>query len=579
MNTSATNKQNEQKSEEIDLNHFYYLLAFSKEAKEYVEKLKKYFNEYYFFNTTQYNTLNRLYYDFSSCEDNSNFIGTPIYQVESALKKLFQIQLKMFESFSQKFDIVDQMEKEMANLENIIIQLSPDFNQFSMNNDYSKETNSIFNSLMKTMNDLENKTVDEYIWKKYEKHLDEVSDEKVDNLVAKIKNLEKKMIHNAQNKKNQYFFKIKEKYDTIHNIYNNIKLIFDNYIIYIKELNNNYIYDLESLINEMKPNLSKKNINSNENIIISKSDFELNEKDFFSIKYKINILNKHIIPIKNNNNDDKDEINNKEKKLKTKEYFEQKNKKFYQEKLILTRGDIYEIISKLYSYDLRIIDKSNYILEQEKEKLIASDLSNKLLSYSLDNDSCKNKLIEEYNEILESINTKIVNNIENIYSFLFALNNFRVNSKLQFNEIFYDIVVYIFNKGFDILIKHYNNDIENLIIILSQTYFKEINGTKVYLLEGIKSHDIFKRIEIWKSLIMKSIENEMKSIKKLHSSNTLKMKKKEDIATNKFITYCNLLKELGFSNDKILDLFTQILDKYKFSEDSKNKILSVMKFF
>ena len=583
MNTNATKKQNEQKTEEINLNHFYYLLGNPNEAKEYIETLKKYFNEYYLFNTTQYNSLNRLYFDICSEKTNSNFIDTPIYKVESAFKKLFQIQLKMFKSISQKFELFNLIEVKLSDLENAIIELSPKFDQISMSKDYSKETNSNFNSLMKVMDDLEVKTVDEYIWKKYNKHLNEVTEKKEDDLVTQIKNLENKIIHNAKDKKNQYYFKIKEIDDSIQNIYGNIKFNFDNYIIYLKELYTTFINDLENLVNEINPYLSNEKNNNKENYIISKSDFELNEKDFFSIKYKIKILNEHKIILKNDENNnkdkgnDKDKINNKDKKLKTKEYFEQQNKKFDKKYLYLTEEDIYEIISKLYSYDLKIIDKSYYILELEKEKLIANDLSNKLLLYSEDNENCINKLNEEYNEIMESINTKIVNNIENIDSFFHAMNNFRVNSKLKFNEKFYDIVVYIFNKAQDILLNQRNNEMEDLLIILPQTHTKEINGKKIYLLEGIKSHIIYKKMEFWKSLIVKSIENDMKLIRKMNSSNTISKEKKEDIVTNKFITFLKLMKELDVSIEKILDLFGQIMDKYKFSEASKNKIISLMK--
>ena len=385
------------------------------------------------------------------------------------------------------------------------------------------------------------------------------------------------MLDIAQDKKNQYYFKLNESYVTVQNIYNNIKFIFDNYVLYLKELNNNYIKDLENLVNEINPKLSTGTINNKEDIIGSKSDIDLNEKDFFPVKYKIKILKNQTIKLnKNIDDNDKKQKNKKSKRLMSNEDLDEFNKKFEENNIFLTGEDIYEIISKLYSYDLRILDKSNYILELEKEKLIAYDLSNKLLSYSEDNDNCKNKLNEEYNEILESINTKIVNNIKNIDSFLYAMNNYRVSAKLQINEKFYDIVVYIFNKAQDILIKLSNIKLEDLIIILSQTYYKEINGKKIYLLEGIKSHDIYKKAEYWKSLIIKNIENEMKLIRKINSSNTISMERREELVNNQLITFSNLLKDFDVSKETIIDLLQQIMDKYKFNEASKNQLLSLI---
>ena len=259
--------------------------------------------------------------------------------------------------------------------------------------------------------------------------------------------------------------------------------------------------------------------------------------------------------------------------MRTKEDLEMAKKKFEDENLFLTEKDIFDIMTKIYSYDLKIIDKSYYDLNLEKGKLIAMDISNNILSYSEDNVDSKNKLNEDYNKIMESINTKIVNNIKNIESFFYVLNNYRVSGKLNFNEKFYDIVVYIFNKAQDLLIKNNNTKLEDLMIILSQTYYKEINGKKIYILEGTKSHDIYKNIDFWKSLIIKSIENDMKLIRRINSSNIISMQRREDIVTNKFITFSNLLKDFDMPKEKSLDLFGQIMDKYKFSETSKNQVL------
>jgi len=58
----------------------------------------------------------------------------------------------------------------LENLETIIEECSVKFFNFAYNGTYFNETNSIFNSIMKSMSDLENKIVDEYIWEKYKKH-------------------------------------------------------------------------------------------------------------------------------------------------------------------------------------------------------------------------------------------------------------------------------------------------------------------------------------------------------------------------------------------------------------------------
>ena len=586
MNSSEESKlQNVQKPENIDLNHFFQLIANSNETSKNIEALKELFKEYYIFNSTQYNCLNKLYSNFFSEKNNQIFSNTPISQVELALKKLIQFQLKVFESISKKIVEFNQLENYLTSLEKLISDISPKFKHFSFHEDIYNETNSVFQSVMQTMSDLETKIVDEYISEKYNKHILGVSDKTVDDLVLQINNLEKRVFNNVQEKKNKYYLKIKESYDKIQSIYNNIKTNSCNYIIHIKELTNNYIKQLDDLINEMNSNISNEEIKTNENTIISKSEFELDEKDFFSVKYKIKILKKAqlILKVPENVPKEKEEKKEKNKKsksekyvMRTKEDLEMAKKKFEDENLFLTEKDIFDIMTKIYSYDLKIIDKSYYDLNLEKGKLIAMDISNNILSYSEDNDDSKNKLNEDYNKIMESINTKIVNNIKNIESFLLVLNNYRATGKINFNEKFFDIVVYIYNKAQDLLIKNSNKKIEDLMVILSQTYYKKIDNKKFYLCEIIKSHDLYKNNEFWKALIITKIEEEMKYYRNINPSNILSKDKREDIICNKLISFSEIIKDFDYTEDKMVDLFQKIFDKYKYREASRNKLLSML---
>ena len=59
--SETTKKQEELNSDKINLNNFFYLLANTKETKKCVESLKEFLEEYYSFNSTQYNRLNELY--------------------------------------------------------------------------------------------------------------------------------------------------------------------------------------------------------------------------------------------------------------------------------------------------------------------------------------------------------------------------------------------------------------------------------------------------------------------------------------------------------------------------------------
>ena len=82
---------------------------------------------------------------------------------------------------------------------------------------------------------------------------------------------------------------------------------------------------------------------------------------------------------------------------------------------------------------------------------------------------------------MELINTKIINTIKNAESFFIALNNYRVKGKLNLNDKFYELVLYIYNSTFDLLKENNNYTLGNLMIILSQTFYKENGKEKILI--------------------------------------------------------------------------------------------------
>ena len=136
-----------------------------------------------------------------------------------------------------------------------------------------------------------------------------------------------------------------------------------------------------------------------DNLINSKFGFDSPNEN----KYRIKILENNKIylenksnsnDIKSKNGDKKDKKSKCEKNLKIKHY----NSK--EEVLFLTEEDKYEIISKLYSYNFLIIEKSEYNLDIEKGKLEAVNLSKEILLYNNDDNKEKEKLLnEKYDEI------------------------------------------------------------------------------------------------------------------------------------------------------------------------------------
>ena len=549
--------------DQINLNHILSLIANPKETNKYLETLKEQLEEYYTFNNNQYNELTKLYNRFNPEKNGKNFINTPIYHLQTIFNKMIQMQIKLYESIVNTHEIFNLINSKFVELENNIEDTSKKLNLSSYFKNIYKDTNPIFTSMMQYMNELETKVIDEFMREKYKIHtLGTQNNQTSEDLVIRIKSLERSIYDYFQTKKKQYFDNIKESDNKVELLYNDIKNYLQNYITNLKDTFKNFYKDLEEFennISSQQNNTKPNNISQDDDnkVINSKSGFVLDETDFYTTKYKIKIISSgKVVTLNNPSNKDKNNSSENEIYLKGEE--------------------IFEIVSKLYSYELKILDKSQYVLEIEKGKLFALDLSNKLLSYSEDKEETKIKLKQEYEQIMEKININIVNNIKNIESFFTALNNYRATSKINFSEIFYDIVVYIYSKAQEFIIKNANSNktMETLMLILSQTYFKEINGKKIYILEGIKSHELYQQIDFWKNNIFKNIEDEFKILRNYNGTNIINQNKKEEIIRNKIFAYSNLFKDYEFNKNKIIELLKHIFDKYKCSEDFIKEILS-----
>ena len=568
-NLNEIKRQSEFNSDQINLNSFNDLLANSEEANKFIDIYKERLKEYFTINSTQYNRLNELYDNFSSESSGQLFINTPIHKIESIIKNMFQIQLKIYEVIISKGSIFVSIDNELDKIKKIILDSSSKLKNLSYNNEMITATNKVFNSMMKSMSELEIQEIDEYIWEKYKKHVLEAKEVKPVDMVAFIKNLEKNIYDFVLEKKSSFVSDLKETEKKIQIVFNKMQENFRNYFSYLKDLNNTLSEQFEHIEKEINTEKVIEDIQKNEKNTNPKSNLILDEKDLYTVKYKIKIIKSNKITLKADQNEIKEEIkNNKEQKLNS----------FKEKYLFLTEEDKYQIISKLYSYDLKILDKSQYVLDVEQGKIIASDLSKEILLYNEEDENTKNKLNEKYEEIIESMNNKIVNNLKNIESFFLVLNNYRAQGKVKLIEKFYDLVIYVYNKAQDLLIKTNNKKLEDLMLILSRTYYKEISGKKIYVVEAIKSHELYKNMDFWKAIVIKQIEDEFKVMRNFNSTNNttniLTQKKKESIIYTKLIPFADLLKDFEFKNDTIIEIINQILDKYKYDKASREQIFS-----
>ena len=572
MNKNENNLDNKDNQEEINLNNLFNIIANANDASIYLDSINCFFEEYFSLCRSQYNSFNQLYDKYFS-NQNESIINNKIYQIDSTIKSILKINLAYMKSFESNNDLFNLIKKQISDLGKILKKLPSLSYNFSLNGNNTDEANQITYSLNKAFSDLEMKIIEEYIKEKYNKKISGIDNkESIENLVCLIKYLENSLLNVTKQRKITYFNKLKEPDDKINKATNNISNSLLIYISKIKENNKILNEELLKIENDIKSNNFKEaKQNQKEEVILSKDDFI--PKDEINIyKYKLKVIKKIKLPLELN------EINEKEIKNDKKDLAAKFDDKF----IYLNEQDVYNITEKLYNYNFFALDKSKYNLAIEKGKIEALKLSTEILSF-LGADKNKQELLEKnFDEFKNSANEKILNNFENMKEFYIVLNNHRGKSKNQFSEKLFELCIYIFQKTLNFLLQNRNLELEDLMIILSQTFFKEENGKKKYICDIIKSHDLYKKENFWEEIVVHKIEEEFKLKKKLIQQDlniiNTSQKKDETIAT-KLIPLGSIMIEFDFPKKKAIEVVEKVLKKYKCGKDTKEQIISFLKNF
>ena len=572
MIKNENNLDKKEKHEEINLNNLFNIIANANDASIYLDSLNSFFEEYFSLCKSQYNSFNKLYDKYFS-KQNESIINNKISQIDSSIKSILKIKLNYMKSIEINNDLFNLIKKQISELKNVLKKLPFLSYNFNLNGKNTDETNKITSSLNKSFGDLEMKIIEEYIKEKYNKKISGIkNNESIENLVCLIEYLENSLLNVTKQRKITYFNKLKEPDDEINNAMNNINNSLLIYTSKIKEDNKILDEELLKIGGDIKSNNFKEEKNiKKQQVILSKNDFV--PKDEINIyKYKLKVL-KHIrIPLEIAEENEK-EIKNGKKRIAA---------KFDDKYIFLNEQDVYCVIERLYNYNFFALDKSQYNLAVEKQKIEAIKLSTKILSF-LGGDKNKQELLEKnFEEFKNSVDVKILNNLENMKEFYLVLNNHRGKGKNQFSEKLFELNVYIFTKTLYFLLQDKNLELEDLMIILSQTFYKEENGKKIYICDIIKSHELYKKENFWEEIIIHKIEEEFKYKKKLLQYD-LKIKnnsqKKDETITTKLIPLGSIMIEFDYPKNKAIEIIEKIIKKYKCSEDTKEQIISFMNKF
>ena len=570
-----------------------YLLLFSdiKKQIKLLESVSVYIKQYSDVISVFSGQLNELNMAFLKGEDSNSFIkNSPLFHIGKIIKNTIQLQINYLLNITNNLKIFDDITNEFSNL----ILIFRDYQKILEDNPQAEDKpnskiKSTIDSLMEKYEEIENKIVDGYISIKYNENVDMKEDFILENKIEEVHFLEKTFFGFEEISKKDFIKDNQEIEKKAINSFNILKNQIKNFVEIILKNDNINLINKQNEIDFIWNNTRLK------------EDKNISSKSGDSFKYcirilmdpKINIIERddnieifksqtQVIPkskLENKEEKKKSKLNffkmfNKEKENFHEEENKEENKKKY---FILNDEDIYNIVAKIYSLDLYFIDKSSYILDIEREKIEIRKLSEKLLGIDLNYNKTEPISDSEADKLISLLYNK-----ENIYKFFMMLNNFRGTGKYEMSERVFNIALNIFNKTQDFLLKNKAKNIENLVIILSQTFYLIEDGSKKYIQEAIKNHPLFQSSEFWENQIRTNIDEHIEknklNIKKMNLdlSESEYQKRLDEIILSQFAPLSGHMGNFGISNDIILGIANKIFVYYHTGEKTQNLILSLL---
>ena len=539
-----------------------FLLLFSdiKEQPKLLRSFSTFINEYLDLINNFYNKLKEITNNYLS----ENIFKTsmenlPIFRLGKTLRDIVQSQLNKLENIIKNQNIFKEIDKDFADLIKIIKEYKTISGDSSKGHDSRTMIQPVVLSLIETYNDIEFKIVDDYIIKKYNKRIfGEKKEIDLDMKLLEVNYLEKTFLEFGESSKNLFFKEFQEIQKKTLNSFNIIKDHMKTLSEIILKQNCINIYEIQNEIDFIGKNPQIKNEDKAKNYNLNTPKENNN-----MFKLRIKTLEKKYIKIIDID------------KEKNKNYEEQNS----EEKLILNDEDKYNIVEQLYNLNMKMLDKSGYNLAEEKKKIEVEKLAKKLLSI---NDN-KQELEQISNSEVEHLIELLNNNEINMHKFFLLLNNYRAKGKYELNEKTFNILVQIFNMTQDFLLEKKDASLENLIIILSQTFFITKNVNKYYIVNDIKNHQIFKSEEFLKNQLKIKIEEQLTKINNntkrmnLNLSEKESQKQKDETIFSQFVSISANMKEFGLNSDIILKIANQIFESYNTGDETKALILSLLK--
>ena len=557
-------------------NYYLFIQSYKKYTSEYFDKISNLFKKY----SSLFNINNAT----NNINNNSTNPDTsPLDKLTKDLYQDFKEQLNVFNFFLKNIDlsldnfrgIMNQTKLDVENQKIIYVNFRNKFiESISL---YKKDNQDLINGL----SNIEKKILKYYFLTKKVK-FDSNSNNNKNNKNKNNKNINRdkieeeinKEIKILKNKEDSFLQKDSIKLKTFVDFNNNIeeyKANFKNSIFLLIKI---FKLSIDSFSKYFKNLFNYQDKNAS-----NKEEKKTNKKELF-IEYE-SIINKNLIKINH------DTIKSSMAQTKPKNYsikiLENKKNNIIKEicdalqkegyeidsNISLDQKDISYVTNKLNNFSL--LNKDNYFSKKDEEKKLISDLIEKMFSKGGDNQ----KSLEEESQKLSKYFEENKNYCK---YFLSILENKKNNSNVALSSELFDILTKMFSLISDMIIKEKDFDLQNSLLILSQTFYKSEGDKKIFIFNTIKSHELFQKEENWLNYIKYEIKEKINDKNKSQNeSNKDDINKiKNEIILSQITNLIPIMKNFDLDNQKLVNIINSIIDFYTIlTPDTKEQLMKL----
>ena len=483
---------------------------------------------------------------------------SPMDHIFNYMKK-FEIIIKLHFSYLNNFleksrNIIEHLKTSIDSNISIISQFLTDIQETSENiklkSDFFNKQNQF---ILTSFSQLENSVIEDYykIDKKNNLNTEQLINDchKYENDFSVLSNGINSMINGYKDKYNLNMQKIKTN---------------------MIELSEKAKTDIINIIEIFKNEFNNISISSNEEIQ-NLQNFDINNKELEPKLSKY--LNYHI-----EEDELKDLLHPTKYKINLIDMVNKCNHKIKGTNIQPTKLDLYNIVELFYSYDFNMIDKTQYDMNIEKNKIEIIKKTEKLLGMDLIKNIKTDIEIfpeDEMNNFIDFLFSKE----DYLLEFLLCLNFFRTLGNLEFSEEQFNIIKIVFCRASDYLSEHKNKNLYYHLIILSQTYYKLNNGKKYFLQEEIKNKEFFLNNEFWIEFIEEMINKELIKFENQMQNSTKseeeKSKRKEEVISAYILSLFPSFNNFNLKKESIDSILLAIVDKYNLTEEKREYLFKL----